>query len=1115
VQYWYPTQSRVEALGSEIAALEKVCEAHCSDPSEYIPGLSRSLIHAFGTPGFPKRQIRQWVWVASQFRLCMKPDPVGAIAAAALYFLEKRVSAGRLTEADVQDLNWVLESTVQRIVERLGPASLRSSLSTDELSRIEARLAGYDCDCHFDANLLRKRIERHLNNLHVLVSDASLARLMDKVEALFAAASRTGSNSKIARSALLYLADIPDVVPDSQDFLGLVDDVYVIEWAYAVVENQTRCLPLLEVLIQRWPFLSDLAVWAHEPSTLDRYSQYVASACLYCLFERPAPSLLVLRESAAQPLLCAVMAAIHALRQEAAAASQDVITWPVGQPITISDGVKVFKATYEGTRDFGQTRKYRIGVRHDGSITVDVNRVLPYMARSANGHSQLSVGNDILKWLKEGRPDPLIHLTGSPRRKLARHNCILLVGSRQKLDLYISSLKPLGSSVAALFGLRYITARNRSDDLTGSVTDTPAIYACSDVDTALDLIREPPDHVRAWHIIVDGARPGRALLSSLNALGSVARPSFCIFGELHEREASADLIKNGNIAWYLEDQDVEVPPLRPKRPASTADAVERSIIRSTDHWIVSKVIRDVRNEFLEALPDCMRERATSGGSGQPEADALDLQLSAFLQRSISHPLRPKDSDKELAGLARRIAAQASVLRSYDTQAERVYELFMPFLKQAPPSFDREGALAQIADEVESDETVAVVCRSAPIAEASSAVAAARANFASFRWLNIETLRQVGPYDRVIVPGWLDRMAMRELDNNGYGFRLDLLLLPFECRWFGNLVAAGRGWERQLEKKTSETLRDLAEQLPRSSGVPTLWRHQISQRIASPTSVVLPEPMQSDDGEIEQLEARAIESLRQSMAQTRAGRPSAKAQLVLFDDANSYAFLPPTGKVIVLSPRSEALDESALARGEAERLLFRSVTSLEPGMVLAFSAGGDRDLVDARADQYMANPSHVRSRAGLWKTALKRHVSLEHNEQSQFSQKLAAAGQPRAPATVRAWITHTHAVAPMNFRAVVPLIARLTGDGELSAKLDEVLQSIDLIYRARARAAEAIVRELFSGQINLDLAELCFELGDTKVRYFLHRINRLAGIQEVPIDIIGKVGHLGTGQPLPA
>lgn len=1106
VQYWYPTQSRVHELSCEVATLEGVAKAHGSNPPEFIAGVSDALTRAVRTPGFPKRQIRQWVWVASQFRLHHTGE-AGAIAGSALCFLEKRLSAGQLQEPDVQDLNWVLESTVQKLLERLGPGTLRSCLSVDELSRIQRRLAGYDCKSGFDALVLRKRIERHLVNLSVLATDANLATLKEKVEALFGAAAGSGKNSGIALAALLYLADIPDLVPDTHDFLGLVDDIYVIEWAYAVVENQTRCLPLLEGLIQEWPYLADLAIREAEPSTLDRFSQYVAGACLHSLFENGSASLLVLRESAAHPILCAFMSAICMLRKEAAAIDMDVITWPAGQPITISDGVKTFKAVFHGRCDFSEMPKYRIGVRN-GSITVDAKRLVPYMARSAVGHVQLSVGGDILKWLKEGRPDPLIHLTGSSRRRPDRHKCILLVCTRRKLDQYISCVKPLGSSVAGLFGVRYVTARNRFDDLSGSATDTPAIYVTSDVDTALDLIREPPDHVEGWHVIVDGARSGQTLLSSINTSGNSNHPSVAIMGELHEREAATDLVKNGITTWYLEDQDVEAPPLVPKRLNGCTDALIRSSVRQLNHWTVSKTIRSVTSDFLEAVAECMKGRAASSRGYQPDVDALDLQLSAFLRKAISFPIRVQQADKNINDLARSIASQASLLRSYDDHAERVYNLFRPHLKEATPCFHREGELVAIASGLDPEESTVVVCRSAQVADICSQAASAHETFRKLLWLNLEALRQSGPYDRVIVPGWLDRMAMRELDNCGYGLRLDLLLLPFEQKWFEATVGAGRRWERQLEAKTSSTLRSLAEQISKHTRNAILWRDQIDQRIAAPALTTETDSEHSDVSEIEKLEARAIESLRQSIAQSRDGRVSAKAQLVLFDDAQSYAFLPPTGKVIVLSPREGPLDESALARGQAERLLFRSVTSLEPGMILAFSAGGDRDLVDARADQYLANASQVRTHAALWKGALKRHITLDHDDLSRFSQKLAEAGQPRAPATVRAWITQTHTVAPMNFRNVIALIARLTGDQDLTSELPEVLQAIDLVYRARARAAEAIVRELFSGEIDLNSDELCFDLGGTEIRYALHRINRLAGIQEVPVEIIGKVGQIG-------
>ena len=207
------------------------------------------------------------------------------IAGAALCFLEKRISVGSLTEDAVQDLNWVLASTIQKLIDDLGPDTLRSCLSQQELSRIERRLSGYG-RLEFDPSVLRKRILSQLNNLSVLAVDPNLVSLAGKIEALFAAAARSDAKSNIARSALLYLADIADIVPDSYGLLGLFDDIYVIEWAYAVVEDQTRCLPLLEALIQKWPYVADLSIREGDPATLDRYNQYVAGVAPQCPRQR-------------------------------------------------------------------------------------------------------------------------------------------------------------------------------------------------------------------------------------------------------------------------------------------------------------------------------------------------------------------------------------------------------------------------------------------------------------------------------------------------------------------------------------------------------------------------------------------------------------------------------------------------------------------------------------------------------------------------------------------------------------------------------------------------------------------------------------------------------------
>src|SRR5581483_1431651 len=97
---------------------------------------------------------------------------------------------------------------------------------------------------------------------------------------LFEAAITPDSEFRSARAALLYVAEPDDAVPDTTGLLGLIDDIYVIEWAYAAVESQTRCLPILEALIHRWPFVADLAVLDGGSARLDRFCQYVVSAAL-------------------------------------------------------------------------------------------------------------------------------------------------------------------------------------------------------------------------------------------------------------------------------------------------------------------------------------------------------------------------------------------------------------------------------------------------------------------------------------------------------------------------------------------------------------------------------------------------------------------------------------------------------------------------------------------------------------------------------------------------------------------------------------------------------------------------------------------------------------------
>ena len=709
--YWYPTQTRVEDLTRELSVLERAALAQGDATQELVRLYSTALAQAEKTIGFPTRQLERWLWVASQFRLHgSERANVGFAARGALTFLTVRLARGVFSEADIQDLNWVFDSTIHRLGNVLGAESLRSCLSEKDLASIDKRLASYENSPAFDPDLLRSRIQSQLKALDMLAKDTNRKSITSKVEALFGSCCRAGRQGAIARAALLYLADVSDVIPNSEGIIGLLDDICVIETAYAATESQTRCLPLLEVLLGKWPFVADLPLVGPGPAPLDRYGQYIACACLYSLFEVSGHSELVVRQNAAHCIISSLMVAVEASRKEAKAADLDVETWAEGQAITISDGTKTFKAKYGGITNVGPTRKFQIGVRDSGWITLD-EQMLPYISRAAARHANLSKGNEILQWLKDSHIDPLVYLTGSSRQRLKQQECVLLVGPRNKLDMYLRYIKPLGSSMTALVGVQYVTLHHRHEKLTGTTTDTPSIYACSDVNTAVDLIRNPPEHVKGWRIIVDGARTGRALLGLISAADEFSSTSLCIFAELHEREAADDIARQGASVWYLEDQHVEVPPVETVRPNEGDDALVRALSRQINHWATSRTVQIVRNELLEEVSQCMQERAANGYGSHSETTALDLSLSAFLQGATSRPIRDDQSDNNLTSLARSIASQASVLRQYDTQAGKLYNIFKKYLSADLPSFNREKELSSIARAVRSGNSVVIVCRS--------------------------------------------------------------------------------------------------------------------------------------------------------------------------------------------------------------------------------------------------------------------------------------------------------------------------------------------------------------------------------------------------------------------
>jgi len=191
VAYWYPTQARTTALEAELNLLERLSGEQVRRLAESLPPISHTLGRALNIEGFPQHQISQWTWLASQFRILAEADDTDAIVAgAALNFFGKRVDADKIDAAVIQDLNWVLDSTVLRLRGRMGLERFRSCLTSDELSAIESRLAQFASIPEFDAGAIRQCVQRQVSELEALSREGRIEGVVAKVDTLFPTSTR-------------------------------------------------------------------------------------------------------------------------------------------------------------------------------------------------------------------------------------------------------------------------------------------------------------------------------------------------------------------------------------------------------------------------------------------------------------------------------------------------------------------------------------------------------------------------------------------------------------------------------------------------------------------------------------------------------------------------------------------------------------------------------------------------------------------------------------------------------------------------------------------------------------------------------------------------------------
>jgi hypothetical protein len=173
------------------------------------------------------------------------------------------------------------------------------------------------------------------------------------------------------------------------------------------------------------------------------------------------------------------------------------------------------------------------------------------------------------------------------------------------------------------------------------------------------------------------------------------------------------------------------------------------------------------------------------------------------------------------------------------------------------------------------------------------------------------------------------------------------------------------------------------------------------------------------------------------------------------------------------------------------------------MIVALPEETDRDLIDARADLLLGDGGATRNLADTWKRCLREYFELLGETFQAFAARMAEAGEPRDAQTIKSWVGETRSVAPLRFKTVLPLLSELTCDVLPKDSLPQVIAAIEKVYHARAEAAESLVAEIFSGELDLNAASLTVDVDGKELRYALQKVDRCAGVTEVPHELIGR------------
>lgn len=1061
--------------GSDLQLLADVCE------------WARNLTPEFGFEHSLARDVSALSRYLVDYKLEVDIAPIAR--GALLYVLSDFPhSSSKLAEFGLVDDAFVASYAIHEIRMRLGDTAIYNppALHKSEQEHAERLFLEFVDQPFLDDNELVSAAQLAGESLAGLAACGLFRRLRNNIAFLITAlqdSSRNREHHSYARAALSYIACEQDAIDDRLGIVGYLDDNFIAQMAVEMIEPaRAPWLALLDATVAAWPFLNDLSI--DDGSGRRSVSEYmIINSALTCPRLRGGEfgsTALILPIAGPVPFFVAFVGTLG-LVQESGQRDITEQSFRIGQKVLVDNcavaefagfddcnGRRMFKLRQYYTERGERLTRDRFWPMSDLRRLVHVDS-----ARIPRGKlvDDLCRSDALLPALEYLFNDSkTVHLAAVKARILV----VMPVALAHELG---TTMSLHGQRLKDVIPMGHLTDQGVMPWSSRFGEQEPLMIVASDLDAACKFAEEREGQIAL--VIIDPQGRNANKSASMRRLQQLSISTFVVSSERTAAEMKFDDGKTGIWEWSDDDFDALLWPvaLNPSGSGPLLEFDRRLQFQATSETkttVVQLELASTTFESVKAVRALARERGEEHLVDLDEVVALALGVMSRLLR-CAFPITQSTAAFQTIDRDLRQITQICNTNNFLTVNERkaiteakqlLSELFGTLQVHNPKA-------QSVRDLLDSWPNLALVC---PDLRLILDLERAYGRPVT-RMPNCE-FKEVGKRSGAIVPGWFGKDRMASLLIPPLTSNTHLVLYEIEEKWYGSF---------RREKHRAR--------LGRSASV---HRHRLFPNVPGWREPDQAKPGPDDSThdtslqELESLHECVRNGFRQRVCNSAASdgtEAEVSARLIVFDGGN-YSFLTESRGATVVT---HLLDNTIFELNGAPEVKRNTVSELKIGDALLFNRGSERDVIRAAADKIL-EPG-VRETSSLWRKALLEYSSNASLTPDQLFSRLREGGCPLQHQTIIYWLDDDQMIAPQAYKRDVAVIASVTGNEELIARIDSVLLAISNVRSAHLRASRHIANQVLARAVNILKAQSerasAIELEENVV------VVRIAQIDKVP------------------